>query len=84
MMNTPHQISRNVHFQRMVVKYDPSRTQIFSTIMNVIKNNLYYVTLLVLKGILKYTIKSGAVCSSIPVSGIADFLILNARQLKDF
>lgn len=50
----------------MVVKYDPSGTQIFSRIMNVIKNNLYYVTLLILKGILKYTIKSGAVCFSIP------------------
>lgn len=68
----------------MVVKYDPSGTQIFSRIMNVIKNNLYYVTLPVLKGILKYTIKSGAVCSSISAGGITDFLILKTKQLKPF
>lgn len=71
-MNTPHQIPRNVHFQRMDIKYDPSGTQIFSRIMNDIKNNLYYVTLLCWKGILKHTIKSGTGCTSIRAGGSAN------------
>lgn len=80
----PHQIPRNVDFQRMVIKYDPSVTRIFSGIMNVTNNNLYFVTLVSRKRILKHTIKCRAVCSSIPDDRSANVKVLNIKHLKHY